>query len=184
MHIGYYLFAEGLPLLSQRIDYNPPPIERLRNFLRRWKEDFYILGIFTLSCLLIVAIIAPLVPHHAFWPIMGALLLASDAGKSGRRRSGQQHSHCADEGAFASKDRFLQRSSRRRDQLSSSCLRCLFNEKQVRELFDELEARYLSNQDPNIHFGLLTDLPDIEDPSAGRGFKSAGRPRSAVRRTT
>ena len=48
-HIGYYLFAEGLPLLSQRIGYHPPPIERLRSFLRRWKEDFYILGIFTLS---------------------------------------------------------------------------------------------------------------------------------------
>ena len=38
----------------------------------------------------------------------------------------------------------------------------LFNETQVRELFDELEARYLSNQDPNIHFGLLTDLPDAK----------------------
>ena len=75
-HIGYYLFAEGLPTLSQRIDYNGPPIERLRSFLRSWKEDFYILGIFTLSCLLIVAIIAPLVPHNAFWPVMAALLLA------------------------------------------------------------------------------------------------------------
>jgi cyclic beta-1,2-glucan synthetase len=75
-HIGYYLFAEGLPLLSQRIGYHAPPIERLRDFLRKWKEDFYILGLFTLSVLLIVAIIAPLVPHHAFWPVMGALLLA------------------------------------------------------------------------------------------------------------
>jgi len=33
-------------------------------------------------------------------------------------------------------------------------------EKQVRELFDDLEVRYLANQDPHIHFGLLTDLPD------------------------
>ena len=76
MHIGYYLFAEGLPLLSRSIGYHAPPLERLRSFLRRSKEDFYILGIFTLSCLLIVAIIAPLVPHHAFWPVIGALLLA------------------------------------------------------------------------------------------------------------
>ena len=30
----------------------------------------------------------------------------------------------------------------------------------ARELFDDLEVRYLANQDPNIHFGLLTDLPD------------------------
>src|SRR5580698_436180 len=29
-HVGYYLFAEGLPALSQRIGYNPPPIERIR----------------------------------------------------------------------------------------------------------------------------------------------------------
>jgi cyclic beta-1,2-glucan synthetase len=36
----------------------------------------------------------------------------------------------------------------------------LMKEKQVRELFDELEVRYLANQDRNIHFGLLTDLPD------------------------
>src|SRR5580698_11382921 len=76
MHIGYYLFAEGLPLLSRHIGYYAPPIERVRSFLRDRKEDFYILGIFTLSCLLIVAIIAPLVPHNAFWPVMGALLLA------------------------------------------------------------------------------------------------------------
>jgi len=36
----------------------------------------------------------------------------------------------------------------------------LMKEKQVRELFDDLEVRYLANQDRNIHFGLLTDLPD------------------------
>ena len=36
----------------------------------------------------------------------------------------------------------------------------LLNEKQVRELIEDLEVRYLANQDPNIHFALLTDLPD------------------------
>ncbi len=38
----------------------------------------------------------------------------------------------------------------------------LLSEAQVRETFDDLEARYLSNQDPNLHFGVLTDLPDTE----------------------
>ena len=75
-HIGYYLFAEGFPLLRQRIGYHAPLMERVRLFLRRWNEDFYILGVFMLSLLLIVAIVAPLVPHYAFWPVMGALLLA------------------------------------------------------------------------------------------------------------
>jgi cyclic beta-1,2-glucan synthetase len=36
----------------------------------------------------------------------------------------------------------------------------LLNEKQVRRLVDALEVRYLGNQDPNLHFALLTDLPD------------------------
>ena len=36
----------------------------------------------------------------------------------------------------------------------------LLNEKQVRKLVDDLEVRYLGNQDPNLHFALLTDLPD------------------------
>jgi hypothetical protein len=36
----------------------------------------------------------------------------------------------------------------------------LLNPGQVRDLFEQLEVRYLANQDPNIHFGLLTDLAD------------------------
>jgi hypothetical protein len=36
----------------------------------------------------------------------------------------------------------------------------LLNEKQVREMVTEMEVRYLANRDPNLHFALLTDLPD------------------------
>jgi cyclic beta-1,2-glucan synthetase len=160
-HIGYYLFAEGLPDLSQRIDYNGPPIERLRSLLRSWKEDFYILGIFTLSCLLIVAIIAPLVPHNAFWPVMGALLLALIPASQGavdlvnNTVTALMKAHSLpkidfSKGVPPEATTFVVVPT------------LLLREKQVHELFDELEARYLSNQDPNIHFGLLTDLPDIE----------------------
>jgi cyclic beta-1,2-glucan synthetase len=34
------------------------------------------------------------------------------------------------------------------------------NENQVQELVADLEVRFLANQDPNLHFALLTDLPD------------------------
>jgi len=160
-HIGYYLFAEGLPLLTRRIGYHEPPLERLRNFLRRWKEDFYILGIFTLSCFLIVAIIAPLVPHHAFWPIMGALLLALLPASQGGvdlvnntvtalMKANSLPKIDFSKGVPADAVTFVVIPT------------LLFSEMQVRELFDQLEARYLSNQDPNIHFGLLTDLPDTK----------------------
>src|SRR5215472_10339679 len=76
IHIGYYLLAEGTELLKQRIAYNPSFIERIRHFVRTRNVEFYILGTFTLSLLLITAILLPLVPHHDFWAVMAALLLA------------------------------------------------------------------------------------------------------------
>jgi cyclic beta-1,2-glucan synthetase len=158
-HIGYYLFAEGIPDLNQQIGYHPPPIERLRSILLRWNEDIYILGTFILSVLLIVAIIAPLVPYHAFWPVIGALLLALLPATQGavdlinnsvsallKAQSLPKIDYS--KGVPADATTFVVVPS------------LLLSEKQVCELCDELEARYLSNQDPNIHFGLLTDLPD------------------------
>jgi len=160
-HIGYYLFAEGHSALHRRIGYHPPPIERIRSFIRHFNEDFYILGIFTLSCLLIVAIIAPLVPHHAFWPVMGALLLALLPATQGgvdlinNTVTALMHAESLPK---------IDLSKGVPDDAITLVVvpTLLLNEVQVRELFDELEARYLSNQDPNIHFGLLTDLPDTK----------------------
>ena len=36
----------------------------------------------------------------------------------------------------------------------------LLNERQVRDLVNDLEVRFLANRDPHLHFVLLTDLPD------------------------
>jgi cyclic beta-1,2-glucan synthetase len=161
MHVGYFLFTEGLPLLSTQIGYYPPPMERLRNFLRCWKDDFYILGIFTLSCLLIVVIIAPLVPHHAFWPVIGALLFALLPASQGgvdlvnNTVTALMKAHSLPKLDFSK--------GVPNDSATFVVVpTLLLNEVQVHDLFDQLEARYLSNQDPNIHFGLLTDLPDAK----------------------
>ncbi len=161
MHIGYYLFAEGLPLLTQEIGYHPPPLERIRTILRRWNEDFYILGIFTLSVLLIVAIIAPLVPHHAFWPVMFALLLALLPATQGGVDLVNNTVTALMQADSLPKIDFSEGVPD--DAITLVVIpTLLLNPKQVQDLFDELEARYLSNQDPNIHFALLTDLPDTK----------------------
>src|SRR5205085_11241501 len=39
----------------------------------------------------------------------------------------------------------------------------LLNEQQVGKLVEDLEIRYLGNRDRNIHFALLTDLPDSRE---------------------
>ena len=158
-HIGYYLFAEGFSLLSRRIRYHPTSIERIRGFIRRNNEDFYILGIFILSLVLIVAILAPLVPHHAFWPVMGALLLALLPATQGGVDLVNNTVTALIKTQSLPKLDF----SKGVPQNATTLIvvpTLLLNRKQVEELFEELEARYLSNQDPNIHFGLLTDLPD------------------------
>jgi cyclic beta-1,2-glucan synthetase len=158
-HVGYYLLAEGVPQLHHRIGYHPPPVERLRGMMRHWNEEFYILGTFTLSVLLITAIILPLVPHHDYWAVIGALLFALLPVTQG-----------AVDLINGSITALLKAEPLPKLDFSKGVPAemtalvivptLLMNEKQVTELFEELEARYLANQDPNIHFGLLTDLPD------------------------
>ncbi len=158
-HIGYYLFAEGLEQLEHLIGYHPPAIDRLRRLIRRSNEEFYILGTFTLSVLLITAIILPLVPRHDFWSVMGALLLALLPATQGAVDLVNGIVSALFKPEALAK---LDFSKGVPDESTTFVVvpTLLLHEKQVRELLEQLEARYLSNQDPNIHFGLLTDLPD------------------------
>ena len=166
MHIGFYLFAEGLPTLWQRIGYHAPLMERVRSFVRRWSEEFYILGNFTLSLLLITAVIAPLVPHHAIWPVVGALLLALLPATQGAVDL-VNGSVAALFGAESLPKLDFSKGVPAMEATLVAVPTLLLSERQVGELFDDLEARYLSNQDPHIHFLLLTDLPDSKTRPIG-----------------
>ena len=158
-HIGYYLLAEGRAELDRKIGYHAPPSERLRSFVLANNEDVYILGIFLLAVLLIFALIVPLVPHHTIWPIVGALLLAL-----------LPASQTAVDLVNSTVSALMKTESLPKLDLEDSIPTelstvvvvptLLLNATQVRELFEELEARYLANQDPHLHFALLTDLPD------------------------
>ncbi len=160
-HVGYYLFEEGFPELEHRIGYHPTAGDRARSVLAAHREDAYILSIFIVSVVSIAAFIIPLVPHHAFLPLMGTLLLALLPATQG-----------ASDLVNNSVTAFLRpRALPKLDftkgiPVEAATLVCvptlLLSEEQVIDLFDELEARYLSNTDPNLHFGLLTDLPDSD----------------------
>ena len=158
-HIGYYLVAEGAPQLHRRIGYRPPFIEVLRSAMRRWSEEFYILGTFTLSVLLITAIVLPLVPHNDYWAVIGALLLALLPATQGAVDLINGSITALMKAEPLPK---LDFSKGVPPEMATLVIvpTLLTQEKQVIELFEELEARYLANQDPHIHFGLLTDLPD------------------------
>jgi cyclic beta-1,2-glucan synthetase len=159
-HIGYYLLDHGFPQLSSRVGYRPRFIDRLRLGLWNNSEDFYIGGIQVLAVILIGLIIAPLVPTY---PIFGGLtvaflllLLPATQGAVDL----VNNTVTAIFKAYALPKLDFSKGVPEPFTTLVVVPTLLMKEKQVRELFDELEVRYLANQDRNIHFGLLTDLPD------------------------
>jgi cyclic beta-1,2-glucan synthetase len=166
-HVGYYLFEEGFEELSRRVGYHAPAKERLRNLLRKHNVDIYIFGIYVLSIGLIAAFIAPLVPHHEFLPVMGTLLLALLPATQGASDLVNNAVSALLTPRALPK---LDLSKGIPEELSTLVVvpTLLLSEAQIREIFEDLEARYLSNHDPHLHFGLLTDLPDsVERPQPG-----------------
>jgi cyclic beta-1,2-glucan synthetase len=161
-HVGYYLFEEGFPEFSQRIGYHPLLADRVRALLKKNNEAIYILGISILSILLITAFIVPIVPHSNFIAVVCALFVALLPATQGA-------SDLVNNTVTAI---LMPRALPKLDYLDhipeeSSTLvvipTLLINEEQVCETFDQLEARYLANPDINLHFALLTDLPDSHE---------------------
>ncbi len=165
-HIGFYLIAEGVLELKLRIGYHAPAADRLRTWLRRHNEDVYILSVMVLALLLIIVIIAPLVPTHAFWPLMGALLLTIFPVTQGA----VELVNALVLSVFKAEALPKMDYSEGLPADASTLVvvpTLLLREGQVQELFEDLEARYLSNEDPHLHFAILSDLPDTASlPSA------------------
>ncbi|MGA7523506.1 MAG: glucoamylase family protein [Acidobacteriaceae bacterium] len=159
-HVGYYLIDKGFEDLKGQIGYHPRFIDRIRTALRRNADDFFIGGIEVLTVFLIAAILLPLIPNYS---IIGGLTVAF-----------LMLLIPATQGAVDLVNNTISSLFRplplpRLDltdgiPLESTTMvvvpTLLLNEAQVRELVEELEIRCLANPDPNLHFALLTDLPD------------------------
>ncbi len=159
-HVGYYLIDRGFPLLANRVGFRPRLIDRLRQMLWSNADDFYIGGIQIITVVLIGLILAPLVPTY---PIFGGLtiaflllLLPATQGAVDL----VNNTVTAIFKAYALPKLDFSKGVPAPFTTLVVVPTLLMKEKQVRELFEELEVRYLANQDSNIHFGLLTDLPD------------------------
>ena len=158
-HVGYYLFEQGFPMLSREIGYHPPLADRVRSLILTNNEEFYILGIFTISVLLIVAFIAPLVPHHTFALVIATLFLALLPATQG---AADLVNNIVTAGLHPRSLPKLDLTDGIPAEEATLVVvpTLLLSVGQVQEMFEDLEARYLSNEDPHLHFGLLTDLPD------------------------
>jgi hypothetical protein len=159
-HVGYYLVNKGFAMLAERANFNPPVSFRIRSWIRSNADDVYITGIAVITIFFIAAALFPLLPN---FPVFGKLaitfaLMIMPAMQCVVELMNNSITAIFDPEPLPKMD-FSER-------IPDDCATLvviptlLLNDKQVRELVYELEVRFLANRDPNLHFALLSDLPD------------------------
>src|ERR1700688_1394483 len=159
-HVGNYLLAEGAAALEEKAGFNPPFAQRARRWLRRHPDDFYLPGIAVLTFAIVSSVVLLLTKPSTPLPLillsLAAVLLPSS------QSAVQIMNYLA---TLLIPAQILPKLDFS-EGLPGDCVTMvaiptmLVNEKQVRRLVDALEVRFLGNQDRNLHFALLTDLPD------------------------
>lgn len=164
-HIGYYLVAEGAPLLRQRVAYHPTFGESLRIWLRTNPDRFLLVGIAVLALIIISGVLWLLTPDST--PLgtilLSMLILAIPSSQAAVEVMNYLTTNLLEPVMLPKMDYS--------EGIPEDCVTLvaiptlLLNEKQVQHLVKELEVRYVGNQDPNIHFAILSDLPDSRQPA-------------------
>jgi len=164
-HVGYYLVGDGTPVLHRKAGFRPPIRQRMAAFLRRHPDGYYLYGIALFTVMVMAAALRAIVgwsaaPSAFLLALIALLLPCSQAAVelmnwlttsllpvqllSKLDFSEGVPDHCATVVAVPA---------------------LLLSEAQVRRLVEDLEVRYLGNRDRNLHFSLLTDLPDSDEPA-------------------
>ncbi len=164
-HVGYYLVDEtGSEDLRHRAGYRQPIGSFIQHQLRRFPDETYIIGIEIVTLLTVVTIIMSLVKSQGgLGLVIGALLLIFPATQAAVELMNYLVTTVLTPRALPKLD-----FSKAVDAESATMVAIptlLINDKQIRQLVDDLEIRYLVNRDPNICYALLTDLPDTAEPA-------------------
>jgi hypothetical protein len=160
IHVGYYLIEQGFARLASIVGYHPPTSHRVLHLVRTYAEDFYIGGILVLSLLLLAFILFPPLPQFALVTpfILACLLLAPPVMQIAVDLVNQTVTAINEPETLPKLD--FSKGIPADCSTLVAVPSLLISEKYVHELVENLEVRYLANRDPNMHFALLTDLPD------------------------
>lgn len=164
IHVGYYLIGAGRPLLEQAIDHHPPFRSWLRRVAASYSTAFYLGPIGLVTALTVAAALGYAMANGArlrslWWVSVLALIPASEL-------------------ATAVVQRLIARliTPRRLPRLDLEAgvpetartmviVPTLFaNVRAVEELLAHLEVQALGNQDPSLHFAILSDFADADAP--------------------
>jgi hypothetical protein len=159
-HVGLYLVAEGRSVLQERVGFHPTIAQRFRTFLLQHPDEFYLPGIAALTFAIVSGVVLLLTPPTtSLWLVLLSILAVL---LPGSQSAVQIMNYLATLLLPAQTLPKLDFS----EGIPNDCVTLvavpavLLNEKQVRKLAEDLEVRYLGNQDANIHYALLSDLPD------------------------
>jgi cyclic beta-1,2-glucan synthetase len=165
-HVGFYLVAEGTPLLRRQVGFKPDFTQRLRAFLLQHPDEFFLPGIAVLTFVIITGILLVLTASNSSpaLVLLSMLMLLLPSSQAAIQVMHYLVSALLPAEILPKLD-FS-------EGIPKDCTTLvaiptlLLNEKQVRGLVDDLEVRFLGNHDPNIHFALVSDLPDSDHPAS------------------
>jgi len=162
-HIGYYLIAEGAPALRRKIRYHAPLGQRVRIFLRSHPDEFYLPAIELLTLIIILGILLPLIgPSTSLARMLLAVFLLLLPCSQAAVQIVNYIVTAVLRPQIIPKLDFS-------EDITDDCFTLvgipalLLNEEQIKRLVDDLEVRYLGNHHRNMHYALLTDLPDSRE---------------------
>jgi hypothetical protein len=164
-HVGYYLLDAGTPLLHQKARFRPPLGQRIRGLLRKHPDEFFLMGIPLLTLAIMSAVVMFLTDssNSLGFILISMLILFLPSSQSAVQLMNYLITSLLLPEIIPKLD-FT-------EAIPDDCVTMvavptlLLSEKQVRGLVEDLEVRFLGNHDPNVHFALLTDLPDSREPA-------------------
>jgi len=164
-HVGYYLIDQGRRQLERVIGYHPPLNLRVQIWAREHADEFFFPGLEIFTFLILIGTALVLTPR-TLSPIpllLTVLVLLLPCSQAAVQLMNQLVTTILPASLLPKMDYS--------DGIPEDCVTLvavptlLLNEQQVRRLVDDLEVRFLGNHDPNMHFALLSDLPDSREPA-------------------
>jgi len=164
-HIGFYLLNEGYELLCQRVGFHPTFGERFRAWLRRHPDEFLLFGVSVLTLAIISGTlwILTAATTSLVLVLLSMLILLLPSSQAAVQLMNYLTTNLMQVEALPKLD-FSKG-------IPNDCVTLvaiptlLLSEKQVHTLVENLEVRFLGNHDRNMHFALVSDLPDTPHPA-------------------
>jgi hypothetical protein len=155
-HVGFYLVNNGQKILKKAIGYRSTILERVRGIILRWPELFYFIGI-EIATLVVLNQLMSIPAARLAGLFVVALILLPVV-------------ECAVSAVNLLATLVVRPQRLPRldfsEGIPNDCATMvavpmlLINEEQVERAARDLEIRFLGNRDANLHFALLTDMPD------------------------